>query len=114
MSELCNLRFEDAHIEEGYLKVMGKGAKERIVPIGTRIQKLLWRYVFHFRPDSETEAENCLFLNMEGKSLTSDAIKHLLKRMGNIGGVPRLHPHLCRHSFATNYLLYECVIEASL
>ena len=40
-SELTNLRFEDSHIEEGYIKVMGKGSKERVVPIGTLVQKLL-------------------------------------------------------------------------
>ena len=50
-SELTNLDFEDAHIEQGYLKVLGKGSKERVVPVGGLGQKLLWRYVFHFRPD---------------------------------------------------------------
>jgi len=43
------LRYDDAHIEEGYFKVMGKGLKERIVSIGGLTQKMLWRYVIHFR-----------------------------------------------------------------
>lgn len=51
VSEICNLQFADAHIEEGYLKVLGKGNKERVVPIGSLAQKVLWRYVFHFRPE---------------------------------------------------------------
>jgi site-specific recombinase XerD len=45
VSELCSLKNEDAHIEEGYMKVFGKGSKERIVPIGALAQKVLWRYM---------------------------------------------------------------------
>ena len=51
LSEPCNLRYEDAHIEDGYFKVMGKGSKERIVPVGGLVQKMLWRYTIHFRAD---------------------------------------------------------------
>jgi site-specific recombinase XerD len=51
VSELCGLRSDDAHIEEGYLKVMGKGSKERVVPIGGLAQKMLWRFIIHFRPE---------------------------------------------------------------
>jgi site-specific recombinase XerD len=43
LSELCNLHFENAYVEEGYLKVVGKGSKERIVPLGATAQKMLWR-----------------------------------------------------------------------
>ena len=50
-SELSNLRDGDSHIEEGYVKVMGKGSKERVVPLGAVVQKILWRYIFHFRPE---------------------------------------------------------------
>jgi hypothetical protein len=67
------LRFEDTHIEEGYLKVMGKGAKERIVPIGALSQKMLWRYVIHFRPKPVVEADNYLFLTLDSKPLRPNA-----------------------------------------
>jgi site-specific recombinase XerD len=107
-SELSGLRFDDAHIEQGYLKVMGKGSKERVVPIGGLGQKLLWRYVFHFRAEPINEINDYLFLTMDGKKLESNAIKLLLKRWGKKSGVPRLHAHLCRHTFATNFLIHKC------
>lgn len=108
VSELCGLRFADAHIEEGYLKVMGKGSKERIVPVGSLAQKMLWRYIIHFRPEPEVETEDYLFLTLDSKPLHPNAIKLLLKRWGRKAGVPRLHAHLCRHTYATNFLNYQC------
>lgn len=108
VSELCNLHFDDAHIEEGYLKVIGKGNKERMVPIGSTAQKTLWRYVLHFRPEPLGESNNYLFLTLDGKRLQSNAVKLLLKRWGGRAGVPRLHAHLCRHTYATNFLNHKC------
>jgi integrase/recombinase XerC/integrase/recombinase XerD len=107
-SELSGLRFEDAHIEEGYLKVTGKGNKERLVPIGALAQKVLWRYVFHFRPEPVNEVNNCLFLTLDGNCLQTNAVKLLLRRWGKKARVPRLHAHLCRHTYATNYLTHNC------
>jgi len=108
ISELCGLKYEDAHIEEGYLKVFGKGAKERIVPIGALSQKMLWRYVFHFRPEPLTPDDDYLFLTLDGKPLVVNAVKLLLNRWGKKAGVPRLHAHLCRHTYATNFLCHNC------
>ncbi len=53
LSELIGLTMGDTHLDEGYVKVMGKGAKERIVPIGTFTQKSLQRYIYHFRGDND-------------------------------------------------------------
>ena len=108
VSELCNILFKDAHIEEGYLKVWGKGSKERVVPIGALAQKVLWRYIFHFRPEPLGEINNYLFLSLDGKHLQSNAVKLLLKRWGKRAGVPRLHAHLCRHTYATSFLNQRC------
>jgi integrase/recombinase XerC/integrase/recombinase XerD len=108
LSELCGLHFEDAHVEEGYLKVMGKGSKERIVPVGALAQKVLWRYIIHFRREPLVRADNCLFLTLDGKPLKPNAVKLLINRWGKKAGVPRLHAHLCRHTFATNFLIYKC------
>jgi len=108
VSELCNLLFDDAHIEEGYLKVMGKGSKERVVPIGALAQKVLWRYVFHFRPEPLGETNDYLFLSLDGKHLQPNAVKLLLKRWGKRAGVSRLHAHLCRHTYATSFLNKNC------
>ncbi len=103
LSELANLKFQDAHVEEGYLKVMGKGAKERIVPIGNVAQKILQRYVFHFRP--EPMREDNAFLTLEGQPLSANAIRLIVARLARKSGIRRLHVHLFRHTFATNYLI---------
>lgn len=107
-SELSNLLFKNTHIEEGYLKVVGKGAKERLVPIGALAQKVLWRYVLHFRPQPMNEVNDYLFLTINGEKLEYNAIRLLLKRWGKKAGIIRLCAHLCRHTYATNYLLYDC------
>ena len=108
VSELCSLHFEDAHIEKGYFKVVGKGNKERMVPLGALAQKVLWRYVFHFRPEPAGDLNDYLFLTLDGRQLQSNAIKLLMGRWGRKAGVPRLHAHLCRHTYATNFLSYRC------
>ena len=105
LSELTNLKMADAHIDEGYLKVMGKGSKERIVPIGGLAQKVLLRYIHHFRPEPLNIVEDTLLLTLEGRQLTGNAVKEIIERISKKSGVARLHPHLCRHTFATNYLI---------
>ena len=85
LSELANLRFQDAHVEEGYLKVMGKGAKERIVPIGNMAQKILQRYIFHFR--SDPIREDNVFLTLEGQPLSDNAIRLIAKRLSRKSGI---------------------------
>jgi site-specific recombinase XerD len=108
ISELSGLRSDNADIEDGYLKVMGKGSKERLIPIGGLAQKMLWRYTIHFRPNPLLQTGDYLFLTPDGNPLRPNAIKLLLRRWGKKAGVPRLHAHLCRHSYATNYLNYNC------
>lgn len=108
LSELAGIRSEDAHIDEAYLKVMGKGSKERVVPLGAVAQRAIWRYVLHFRPEPLTARDDHLFLTLDGRALEANAVRLLLKRWGKAAGVPRLHAHLCRHTYATNFLVYEC------
>ena len=108
VGELCGVKMENTHIEEGYVKVMGKGNKERIVPVGASAQKALWRYTIHFRPDPSTAIDNPLFLTLDGERLRRNAVEQLIERWGEKASIPRLHPHLCRHTFATNYLIYNC------
>lgn len=105
LSELTNLKMADAQIQEGYLKVMGKGAKERIVPIGGLAQKALQRYVFHFRPEVLRSDEDNLFLALDGTAMSADAVRLVFSRLARKSGVKHFHAHLCRHTFATNYLV---------
>ena len=104
LSELAGLKLADAHIDQNYLKVMGKGAKERIVPIGSLAQKILQRYIYHFRPESLYSDLDYVFLTLEGKPLSSNAVKLVFSRLARKSGVKRFHAHLCRHTFATRYL----------
>jgi site-specific recombinase XerD len=103
MSELIGLKLRDVDLEAGSLKVLGKGNKERIVPFGVAAQKTVWRYVHQVRP--EPLGADYLFLTLDGAPFTRDGFRSLIKRVGARAGVPRLHPHLCRHTFATCYLI---------
>lgn len=105
LSELTDLMLEDAHVDQGYLKVMGKGAKERVVPIGSFAQKILLRYVFHLRPEALGGDGANLFLTLEGRPMSGNAVRQIFGRVGQKSVVKRLHTHLCRHTFATNYLI---------
>jgi len=105
LSELTNLKMADSHIDQGFLKIMGKGSKERIVPIGGVAEKALQRYVFHFRPEPLRVDEDNLFLTLEGKPLSGNAVRLVFTRLAKRSEVKRFHAHLCRHTFATNYLI---------
>jgi integrase/recombinase XerC/integrase/recombinase XerD len=104
-SELRNFGLEDINIEGGYLKVMGKGSKERVVPFGTSTQRALLRYALHFRPEPFNPIIKNFFLTLEGTPMTKNCIKMMFQRIAKKSGVKRLHPHLCRHTFATSYLV---------
>jgi integrase/recombinase XerC/integrase/recombinase XerD len=102
-AELLDLKLSNLHVEDGWLKIMGKGQKERIVPFGNRTARLLQRYVNHFRPNNH--GTETVFLNLEGDPLTESAIASLFRRIAAKANIPRLHVHLLRHTFATNYLV---------
>jgi len=103
--ELVNLKMEDIHLNEGFIKVMGKGKKERIVPIGNKVQKALQRYLFRYRiRPAHVGIENA-FLSVHGTTLTEDSVKLMFARLARRSGVQRLHAHLCRHTFATRFLI---------
>ncbi len=102
-SEVTTLKTADVDIEGGTLKVLGKGNKERIVPFGASTQKALWRLNAHFR--SHAIDDEFFFLTDEGYGFSADGFKSLFRRIAQKSGVHRLHPHLCRHTFATRYLM---------
>jgi site-specific recombinase XerD len=106
-SELCGLKTEDAHLAEGYLKVLGKGNKERLVPIGRRCQDALLCWRDRFRQAFEASDSTRLFVSSNGQPLTVDSLEEIVRRAGRRARLPRLHCHLLRHTFATNYLVKE-------
>jgi integrase/recombinase XerC/integrase/recombinase XerD len=105
IGELVNLKMDDVHMDEGYLKVMGKGKKERIVPIGNSAQRALQRYLFRFRPKPINPVVNNVFLSVNSQPLTENSLKLVFARLSRRSGVHRLHAHLCRHTFATRFLI---------
>jgi len=105
IGELVNLKMGDAHIDEGFLKVMGKGKKERLVPIGSNAQRALQRYLFRHRLKPAHSGIENVFLSVHGTPLTENSIKLMFARLAKRSGVHRIHAHLCRHTFATRYLI---------
>jgi integrase/recombinase XerC/integrase/recombinase XerD len=103
LSELLSLQLEDVHIQEQWLKVMGKGRKERIVPFGFRAAQLLLRYVQTVRQDFLGLPD--LFLTLDGEPLSESTLRMLFERLRKRTGISRLHPHLLRSTFATSYLV---------
>jgi len=105
MGELINLKMGDVHMNEGLLKVMGKGKKERIVPMGSNAQRALQRYLFRYRHKPFHLGIDNVFLSVLGKPLTENSMKLIFSRLAKKSGVVRLHAHLCRHTFATRFLI---------
>ena len=105
MGELINLKMDDVHMNGGLLKVIGKGKKERIVPMGSNAQRSLQRYLFRYRPKPFNSSIDNVFLSVMGKQLTDNSVKLIFSRLAKRSGVARLHAHLCRHTFATRFLI---------
>ena len=105
MGELINLKMDGVHMNEGLLKVMGKEEKERIVPMGSNAQRALRRYLFRHRPKPLHPSIDNVFLSVLGKPLTENSIKLIFTRLAKKSRVARLHAHLCRHTFATRFLI---------
>ncbi|MBI4322171.1 MAG: tyrosine-type recombinase/integrase [Chloroflexi bacterium] len=101
-SELLGLRIGDLHIEDRWLKIMGKGQKERIVPFGNRASRVLYRYLNYRGKDNGNDR---VFLSVEGKPLTESGLQTLFQRLRKQVQMPRLHVHLLRHTFATRFLM---------
>lgn len=107
VSELTHLKISDLFFEEGFLKVTGKGDKQRFVPIGVNTQKFINLYRQHWRSLIEIAAEHkdTLFLNQRGKQLTRAMIFTIVKKLAEKVGIRKsISPHTFRHSFATHLL----------
>lgn len=105
LGEVSGLLVANVQLDGRWVKVLGKGNKERLVPFGPFVQRSLSRYFFHFRPAWKGTGEERFFLTLNGLPLTQGAISDIIKRLGVRAGVERLHPHLLRHTFATQYLV---------
>lgn len=104
-SELCGLTLGNVHFGECYMKVRGKGNKERIVPFGLATKKALLSYLHGYRQAVAEEGEQAVFLGVDGAPLRYAGLAQAVRRLGKSSGVARLHPHLFRHTFAVRYLM---------
>jgi len=107
VSELVNLQLSNIHFKEGYLKVTGKGDKERLAPIGGRAIKYLTIYINEVRNHQEIKKgnEDFVFLNNRGAKLTRVMIFLIIQKLTeNIGLKKKISPHTFRHSFATHLI----------
>ena len=104
VSELCNLQVLDLDVQRGVLRVFGKGAKERLVPLHGMAVSLLCDYMRDWRP-AFSPKEDALFLNRSGKGLSRVALWKIVRKYALRAGVRRsISPHTFRHSFATHLL----------
>lgn len=106
VSELTHLKLDDVNLERRILKVWGKGAKERVVPFGVRVQRALLRYVNFHRPEPASPRINEFFLTGSGDPLTRRRVQAIIKRYGQkakIKGV-RCSPHTLRHTAAVMWI----------
>ncbi|ACV21923.1 site-specific tyrosine recombinase [Slackia heliotrinireducens] len=105
-SELISLDLGDVFFAEGILRVMGKGSRERIVPIGGSAQRVLLDYLENGRPKlaKPSKTDGAVILNARGGRLSRQALHTIVRTAGATIGRPDLHPHTLRHSFATHML----------
>lgn len=107
VSEAANLRLEDVHFDEGYLRCTGKGNKVRVVPFGTRARDALERYLAESRPTylKEGAASPHVFITYRGKNFSRKSIWKMIKHYAGRAGIEKkVTPHTLRHSFASHLL----------
>ena len=104
-SELAGMTVARVHLEEALVRPMGKGSKERIVPIGGAAVKWLTAYIENVRPGLIRRATPLLFLTFRGNRLSRMTVWNIVRKAAEMSGVEgNVHPHTLRHSFATHLL----------
>jgi integrase/recombinase XerD len=107
VSELVNLKFEDIFFDEGFMRVIGKGSKQRLVPVSPSVSKEIDLYEVATRNHMSIKPgnESFVFLNRRGAKLTRVMIFTIIKNLAETAGIQKnISPHTFRHSFATHLL----------
>lgn len=106
LAELCAARLEWLDDEEGFLRVIGKGKKTRLVRVGSDALQALANYLSNERPNLvKSHSSSQIFLSVRGRPLTPERIRQIVKRRAKLAGIDsQVYPHLLRHSFATHLL----------
>lgn len=106
VSELVGLKINDLFFNDGFIRVTGKGDKQRLVPVSEEAEKLITIYLEQRRTlPVDTAHEDTVFLNNKGRALTRVMIFHIIHRAAESAGITKkISPHTFRHSFATHLL----------
>lgn len=123
MGEVARLKISDVLIDKGLIYIRdSKGNKSRYVPIGRKLKSYIYKYMVLFREisinqmgsyDKEEFRDDILFQKVQSNQpMGIDAIKQLFHKLKNRADIPRIHPHLCRHTFATSYIIQGGDLES--
>lgn len=110
VSELTDLETDRLYFEIGFIRVIGKGSKERLVPVGEMAQDALEHYIEYARPiffkiEKMKQANNKVFLNQRGGALTRMSVWNIVQKAAQLADIKKnVYPHIFRHSFATHLL----------
>ena len=106
VSELCHLKISDLYLDEGFIKVEGKGSKQRLVPISPRaIQELRLYFIDRNLTTIKPGFEDFVFISKRGKNISRIMVFHIIKELADTIGLQKnISPHTFRHSFATHLL----------
>jgi len=106
LSELCHLRLEMMDLDEGFLRITGKGNKTRVARMGMKARETVADYLAHERPELvKRRTSSHVFLSVRGGPLSPDRVRQIVKRRAKLAGIDQnIYPHLLRHSFATHLL----------
>jgi len=112
VSEMVSLTLRQLQLDAGFLIAFGKGAKERVVPVGESAETWLNRYLREVRPVMAKGRHDVVFVSYRGGGLTRQGFWKLLRNYGRGAGIPDLSPHVLRHSFATHLLEHGADLRA--
>lgn len=105
VSECCNLKTNQVNLDDGFVKVLGKGNKERIVPIPANTLTIMKKYFMNIRPIWLKKSINSFYINKFGRKIYSEYVEKMLKNSIIKAGINKnLTPHKLRHSYATHLL----------
>jgi integrase/recombinase XerD len=106
LAELTGLRLPHVRLEEGEFKVMGKGSRERVLPMGRQLVRCLARYIARYRPEPAVPRVDQVFLTADGWPLPKDRVENMVTRYGKRAGITgvRCSPHTLRHTAAVSFV----------
>ncbi|CUS49258.1 MAG: tyrosine recombinase XerD [Idiomarinaceae bacterium HL-53] len=113
VTELVQLKLSEVSLRQGLVRVVGKGNKERLVPLGEEAVTWLGQYLQYSRPELQVRACDEVFLSTRGKQMTRQTFWHRIKLHAQVAGITRaLSPHKLRHAFATHLLNHGADLRA--